>query len=282
LPRPNASDDRPAPAAAPPLPARQALLLGLLHGPTELLPISSSAHTSLVAWLAGWRYDELDAELRKGFEVALHAGTAAALLIALRDDVAAELRGLDRRRLGVLVAASTPPAICGYLLERPIERRLSRPPAIVFGLVAGSLAMTLADILGSCRRSRDDAGSLDGLLIGIAQACALLPGVSRGGATLAAARALGFEHDAANELSRHCALPVIGGAAVFKGWRLWRRRGGVGAALPVGASAAFLSTLASSAAIARIERGRSLLPYAAYRVALAAVVIRRLRQNQSR
>src|SRR5437879_2760274 len=79
----------------PALTVRQAALLGALHGPAELLPISSSAHVALVPWLAGWRYGELDAPTRKTFEVALHAGTAAALLIALRAEVAEVVGQLD-------------------------------------------------------------------------------------------------------------------------------------------------------------------------------------------
>src|SRR3954465_3801535 len=105
-----------------------ALALGVLHGPAELLPVSSSAHTTLVPWLLGWSYPELDAELRKAFEVALHAGTAAALLIGLRDEVADAARGFDRRRATLVVGSFVPPAIIGYTLERPIERRLGTPP----------------------------------------------------------------------------------------------------------------------------------------------------------
>ena len=82
------------------LPLRHAVALGALHGPAELLPISSSGHVTLVPWLAGWPYPELDPELRKAFEIALHAGTAAALLIGLRGEVAGAVRGLDRPSRG--------------------------------------------------------------------------------------------------------------------------------------------------------------------------------------
>src|SRR5579859_7541230 len=100
----------------------QALALGALQGPTELLPISSSAHTSAAAWLLGWRYDRQDAALRKSFEVALHAGGTLALLIVLRDELAQAARELDRRSLLVLAAASAPPAAAGYALRQQIER----------------------------------------------------------------------------------------------------------------------------------------------------------------
>jgi len=256
----------------PRLRLREALALGALHGPAELLPISSSGHTDLVPWLLGWEYAELDGELRKAFGVALHAGTAAALLVALRHEVADAATGFDHRRAVLLLGSFTPPAIVGYVLERPIERRLGTPRSIAVGLLAGALAMAWADAVGGSSRSREDADAADALALGVAQACALMPGVSRNGATLAAARLRGFARPDANALSRHVALPIIGGAAVLKGVRLWRRglppeagRGFAG-----GVIASFAATLAS----ARLVRDdRRLAPYAAYRVGLALVVL---------
>ena len=261
---------------------RQAIALGLLQGPTELLPISSSGHITLAPWLLEWRYRELDAELRKSFEVALHAGTAAALLVSLRDEVGEALRGLDRRRLLLVACSFAPPAIAGLALERQIERRLGTPASVAAGLLAGSAAMALADLRGRSDRHRDEAGAADGLLLGLAQACALVPGVSRNGATLAAARARGFNRTDANILSRHCALPIIVGAVVLKGSRLARRNDEFSGRLAAGAAAAFVSTLASRWLIRQVERDRSLLPYAAYRSLVALAVIRRLRQNGDR
>ena len=98
-PREAAADAPRRVSAQPRLKLSHALALGALHGPAELLPVSSSAHTTLVPWLLGWSYPDLDPELRKAFEVALHAGTAAALLVGLRDEVADAARGLDRRRI---------------------------------------------------------------------------------------------------------------------------------------------------------------------------------------
>src|SRR3954466_352760 len=200
-----------------------ALALGVLNGPAELLPVSSSAHTTLVPWLLGWSYPKLDPELGKAFEVALHAGTAAALLVGLRDEVADAARGFDRRRATLVLGSFVPPAITGYPLERPIERRLGTPPTIAAGLAAGAAAMWLADARAPRRRGRTDAGTTDALVLGLAQACALVPGVSRNGATLTAARARRFDRLAANRLSRHAALPIILGATALKGVRLARR-----------------------------------------------------------
>ncbi|MCW2966973.1 MAG: Bacitracin resistance protein BacA [Solirubrobacteraceae bacterium] len=250
----------------------EAVALGALHGPTELLPISSSAHTELVPWLLGWEYPQLDAELRKAFEVAVHAGTAAALLVALRDEVGEAARGLDRRRIVLLVGSFVPPAVIGYLLERPIEQRLGHPRPIALGLLGGAAAMAIADATGSSERTREDAGALDALALGLAQACALMPGVSRNGATLAAARLRGFARADANVLSRHVALPIIGGATLLKGWRLSRRGlpPGVARAFAGGIAAAAASTMASK----RLVRDdRALWPYALYRTALALRVL---------
>src|ERR687890_2346584 len=152
----------PAPAEGE-LRTRDAIALGLLHGPAELLPVSSSGHVAIVPWLLGWPYGELDAELRKAFEVALHAGTAAALLIGLRDEVADAARGFDRRRLTLVAGSFVPPAIVGYTLERPIERRLGTPSTIAAGLAAGAAAMGLADAVAPQRRARSDAGVVDAL-----------------------------------------------------------------------------------------------------------------------
>jgi undecaprenyl-diphosphatase len=254
-----------------------ALALGLLHGPTELLPISSSGHVTLIPWLLRRPYADIaDPEIRKAFEVALHAGTAAALLVALRDEVGEATRGLDSRRLVLLVGSFVPPAVAGYTLERPIERRLGTPPTIAVGLLLGSVAMAAADRWGPTGRERDSAGAVDAVLLGLGQACALVPGASRNGMTLAVARARGFDREDSNVLSRHVALPIIVGASLLKGTRLVRRGlpPGLAARFALGVVASFASTLASVRLIRQVERDRSLLPYAVYRAVLAGVVVR--------
>jgi undecaprenyl-diphosphatase len=258
------------------LPLREALALGLLHGPAELLPISSSGHIALVPWLAGWRYCELDAELRKAFEVALHAGTAAALLIGLRGEVGETARGLDRRRLTLLVLSFAPAGALAFLFERPIERHLGTPATTAAGLVLGALAMAAADGAPQ-ERVRESATAIDGLALGIGQACALVPGVSRNGATLTAARLRGFRRRDASVLSRHVALPIIVGATLLKGTRLARRGlpRPMAAAFGAGVGASFASTLASVRVIRAVERGRPFLPWALYRAALGGVVLHR-------
>ena len=255
-----------------PLRLPEAVALGALHGPAELLPISSSAHTELVPWLLDWDYAELDPELRKAFEVAIHAGTAAALLVALRDEVGEAVAELDVRRAVLIVGSFLPPAVVGLALERPIEERLGRPVPIAIGLLLGAAAMAAADARGSSERRREDADWRDALALGVAQACALMPGVSRNGATLTAARMRGFAREDANVLSRHVALPVIAGATALKSVRLARRGlpPGTAQGFAAGIGAAFLSTLASR----RLVRDdRALWPYAAYRSLLALRVL---------
>ena len=127
-------------------------------------------------------------------------------------------------------------------------------------------------------RGAGDAGPLDGLALGVGQAAALVPGVSRNGATLAAARWRGFTREHANLLSRTVALPVIVGATLLKGIRM-RKRGvppGFRRSLAAGTATSFVSTLLSQGLIRIVERDRALWPYAAYRVALAAVVVARM------
>ncbi|MEZ5076498.1 MAG: undecaprenyl-diphosphate phosphatase [Solirubrobacterales bacterium] len=263
------------------IPARRALALGIVQGPAELLPVSSSAHIVLVPWLAGWDWEEIDPELRKSFEVALHAGAAAALLVGQRQLIAAELRSFDARRALLLTLSFLPAAAIGYALERPIERRLGGPRATAGGLLAGAGAMLVADARPQ-RRGRGEATAVDGLVLGLAQAAALAPGVSRNGITLAAARHRGFTREQSNLLSRTIALPIIVGATALKGARLARRGTDprLRRSLALGVAASFASTLASQRLIRLVERDRALWPYAAYRGALAAVVLVKLRRGR--
>lgn len=256
------------------LPLGEAVALGAIQGPTELLPVSSSGHLVLVPSTLGWRYRDLDPDLRKSFEVALHAGGAVALLIGLRDEVAAYARSFGIDNLVNLALSFAPAALAALAFERPIERHLSEPRPVAVALIAGAVAMAAADGFPE-ERDRDQATAADALAIGFAQACALVPGVSRNGATLSAARVLHFRRPDANVISRQIALPVILGAAALKGVRLARRGlpPGVAAGMLAGAGAAFASTLASMRLIAMLERSRSLLPYAGYRAALGAIAL---------
>lgn len=263
------------------LPLRHALTLGAVQGPAELLPVSSSGHLVLVPALFDWPYAELDPELRKSFEVALHGGAAIALLIGLRHEVSQYLRDFSGHNLLTLTLSFMPAAVVASLWERQIERRLGQPVPVALALIAGGVAMALADGRPQ-ERERHETRPRDAIAIGLAQACALAPGVSRNGATLTAARWLGFKRRDANVISRQIALPVIVGASILKGGRLATRRDlpeGVGRGMLAGAGAAFGSTFLSMRLIDVLERSRSLLPYAVYRVILALIVLARLRRR---
>jgi undecaprenyl-diphosphatase len=253
--------------------ARDTVALGLLQGPAELLPISSTAHVELLGRrLAG--YAGLSPAERKELAVALHAGSAVALAVA---------RPPRRARLVLLAVATAPAALAGLALEGPIERRLSAPGAMAAGLVAGSIALVAADRRPAVRAA-GDARAADAAWLGLAQAAALAPGVSRSGAVRAGARARGFTRAAAAELAAETALPVLAGATALKAMRLVRRRPPTRALAPLAAGAltAALSTLAARALVHRAEPPA--LAWAAYRIALAGAVLsdRAVRHNGRR
>jgi undecaprenyl-diphosphatase len=256
---------------------RQAILLGLLQGPTEMAPVSSSAHTALLQRRR--QRGPSDPAFAKSFEVALHGGTACALALemgpSLRDAFARVAADAGPRapaqRLALLCLCTLPPAIGGYLFERPIERRLGGPRPIAAGLALGAVAMAGADRRGE-QRGIEQAGAADALALGLAQAAALMPGVSRRGATLSAARMRRFGRRDADELSWLAAIPVILGACALKGARL--RQGSLSReqrhALAAGAGASFLSTLASARLQAQLRLGEMpLAPFSVYRLLLA-------------
>lgn len=237
--------------------------------------MSSSGHTALLPSLLGWHgYRALDDELRKSFEVALHAGTAAALLIALRAEVASVARSLDARRIVRHVLEILPPAVAARFWERSIEQRFGGARSVAAAQLAGGAALAVADRRPAVR-VHGDAGLVDALAVGLGQATALVPGVSRNGATLTAARLRRFERRSANRLSRHAALPIIVAATGLKGARLAARGmpRGLRAPFAVGAGAAFASTIACARLIRLVDGAPSYAPFAAYRVAFGAAAL---------
>ena len=230
-------------------------------------------------WLLGWSYPGLDGELRKSFEVALHAGSALAVVLSSLPEAAGSVRTIlsDRRQATVLGLAVAPAALVGGILERPIERRLGRPRQVAVGLLAGSLAMLMTD-RSPQDRELEEATPVDGIWLGLAQASALVPGVSRSGATLAAARARGFSRRAAWQLSARVGTPVLAGATALRLTGLRRREPapGVAGVLFAGAGAALGSGLVSARLLPPSERGWPLWPFAVYRSLLGlAIELRR-------
>lgn len=206
----------------------QAFVLGVVQGATELLPISSSGHLILVPWLGEWTFLQENDSFNQTFDVALHLGTMLAVgayffrdLVAL---AAAWLRSLASRRIErddekvawVVVVATIPAALLGFALADPIAERLGEPWQIAILLAVFAAVLWVADRRPPTRRSAD-LSLKQGLAIGLAQALALMPGVSRSGITISAARLLGLDRDGAARLSFLMLVPVVLGAVVFKG-----------------------------------------------------------------
>jgi undecaprenyl-diphosphatase len=206
----------------------QALVLGVVQGATELLPISSSGHLILVPWLFDWTYLEQNDAFNQTFDVALHLGTCIAVGAYFWRDVVelvgAWLGTLRRRSISTpperlawaVVVATIPAAIVGFALEDPIAEHLGDPWQIAIFLAAFGLLLGWAD-----RRpgpdGLDDVTPRRGLWVGLAQCLALMPGVSRSGITITASRFLGLDRDASARFSFLLLLPITLGAVLFKG-----------------------------------------------------------------
>jgi undecaprenyl-diphosphatase len=205
----------------------QAIVLGITQGLTEFAPVSSSGHLILVPWLFGWTIVNNEA-LNKTFDVALHMGTLIGALIYFRSDVALYLtawvrsirqravRTADERLAWLLVLATIPGAIAGALFESVIEDKLGQPWLIAVFLAVGGIVLYFVDTRCRSDRVLADLRTKDAAIIGIAQAVALQPGVSRSGITITAARALGVERASAARFSFLLSLPIIAGAGLFK------------------------------------------------------------------
>jgi undecaprenyl-diphosphatase len=254
----------------------QAIVLGALQGLGEFLPISSSGHLIAVPWLLGWKEHSLS------FDVALHLGTLAAVLYAFAGDWwrmgTSALTGLRRGRpcaepggrlLGLLALASIPGAVAGKLLDDWAETAF-RSPAIVAGAMAlMGLVLLIADRRQGTRQTGDVSLGI-ALLIGTAQAIALVPGVSRSGVTISAALILGLRRDQAARFSILLATPITLGAALLKVPHLLHGEQ-VQLAL-VGMAAAAVVGWLSIFVLLQYVRTRNYQPFVWYRFAFAAWV----------
>jgi undecaprenyl-diphosphatase len=205
----------------------QALLLGVVQGLTEFLPISSSGHLILVPWLLDFHYLEQHPEFNKAFDVALHAGTLAAVVIYFRHELRAYARGFlhtlrvrrvkteDERMAWLIAVATVPAAAIGAIGESTIEDKLGQPWQIAILLAVFGLLLGLADRLPE-RREMSGLGWRGALTIGFAQAVALAPGTSRSGITITAGRALGLTRRAAARFSFLLLAPITFGAVAYE------------------------------------------------------------------
>ncbi len=266
----------------------QALVLGIVQGATELLPISSSGHLILVPWLAGWTYLEEHPDFNKTFDVALHLGTLVAVILYFWGDVVrlvrAWLRSIGRRsiknedeRVAWYVAVATvPAAIAGAAGEDFIEKKLGDPWQIALLLAVFAVVLWLADRVPA-RRTIDQIGWKGALAIGLAQCLALMPGVSRSGITITAGRFLRLDRDRAARLSFLLLIPIVFGASVLKGVKDIALGGG----LPPGSAGPFIVGMLAAAVVGLVAiwallgyvRRHTYSLFVLYRLAIAAAIL---------
>lgn len=269
------------------MPILHAIVLGLVQGLSEFLPISSSGHLILVPWLFGWDDFQGDESVKKAFDVALHIGTLIAVVGYFRRDLVVYIREgvrlvVQRRRpttvdgkiAWLLVLATVPAALVGAVFEDQIDEQLGEPWIIAVSLIVFGLVLWWADRLAGHRKV-EQFSARDALVVGAAQALALNPGTSRSGITITAARRIGFDRDAAARLSFLMSLPVIAGAVVLKVGKL------IVDGIPDGLVAPMLVGIATSAVSGwfavwgtmRLIRTRSFTPFVVYRVLAGAFVL---------
>lgn len=266
----------------------QSIVLGILQGLTEFLPISSSAHLILVPWLLGWRPMGLT------FDVALHAGTLLAVVVYFRRDLVELVRGflawLKRRihrrtqgeetqvspslALAILVGTLPAAAVAGLAGEQ-IEYYLRSPIVTVFTLTSFGLLLWLADRRGRHLRSIADISVIDGLIVGAAQTLALIPGVSRSGVTISAALFLGLRRPDSARFSFLLGTPVIILAALKGAYDVWRETDPGFSATPfiLGIMVSFLSGFLCIKYFLRFLQSRTYAAFVVYRWLLACCIL---------
>jgi len=265
----------------------QAIILGVIQGLTEFLPISSSGHLILVPWLFDWPIFH-DLALNKTFDVALHFGTFLGVALYFRREIGRLIQGWVRsiaqrtlrgniyRKLSWLVLISTiPGAVAGVLFEHVIEETLGAPLLIGILLVAVGMVLAVAEWVSAQRRDLAAVTWADAIIIGLAQAVALAPGTSRSGITIAVGLFGNMTRETAARYSFLISIPIIGGAAAARGLDL------VKFGLPAGMAGPFVfGTLAAAASgylvikffLSYLQR-HTLYPFVAYRVAIGLLVI---------
>jgi undecaprenyl-diphosphatase len=267
----------------------QAVVLGIVQGLTEFLPVSSSAHLILVREVLGWRLLD-DPHWNLIFDVAAHTGTFAALVTYFRSDIGRLLSAflvslragigdvLERRLAWILLIGTVPAGLAGWLGEEVIESFFRQTPRLVaLLLVAFGLILWAADRLGRKARELGTVAWLDGILVGFAQALALAPGVSRSGVTMTVGLARGMTREAAARFSFLLSILSVGGAAAFGLKDVMENVG----ALPPGslpslalgfASAAISGYLCVKYFLRYLQR-HALAPFVVYRVALGVFLM---------
>jgi undecaprenyl-diphosphatase len=265
----------------------QALVLGIVQGLTELLPISSSGHLILVPWLADWHYLEKHEDFNKTFDVALHLGTLVAVVAYFWGDVvryvSAWFRSIAHRRIDrederiawYIAAATIPAAIAGALGEDTIENHLGEPWQIAILLAVFGVLLWFADRRPQSRELGDLRFGT-GFAIGISQVLALMPGVSRSGITITAGRFARLDRDAAARFAFLLLIPIVFGAVLYKGVKHVLLE-----SLPAGSTGPFVVGTIAAAAVGLVAidlllgyvRRHDYSPFVLYRLAAAAAIL---------
>ena len=249
------------------------VVVAVVQGLTEFLPVSSSAHLILIPALTGWP------DQGQAIDVAAHVGSLGAVLVYFRRDIGELIGALAslfggrahrRRRLLLLLLVATLPAVAaGAAIAALAGAALRSPEVIAWTMTLGALLLYAADRLGGVTRGIDDLGWRQALAIGLAQVLALVPGTSRAGITMTAGRALGLARDEAARFSMLMAIPVIAGAGLLEGAKLAASGdSALGAAALLAALLAFVTALAAIAVLMRWLRGASFTPLVIYRLSL--------------
>ncbi len=273
-----------------------AIVLGIVQGLTEFLPVSSSGHLVIVPWLFGWNDFETMSTARaiataRAFDTALHLGTLVAVLIYLRKDLIVYIShgaqlifnrkqpaSQAGRRAWLLVLSAVPAGIVGAAFEDKITEKLGSPALISVSLIIFGVVLIWADRQATAKnysQTVDTFTMRNALLIGAAQVLALNPGTSRSGITITAARLSGYSRDAAARLSFLMSVPIISGAVIFKLAKLVRDGIPDGLLIPmiVGIFVAGISGWLAMWSMIRLVRTKTFAPYVVYRCLIGAGVL---------
>jgi len=252
----------------------QAIIFGLVQGLGEFLPISSSAHLVLLPWLFGWTDPGLT------FDIALHIGTLIAVIIYFWKDWLqlfikgfTDTKSTDGRMFWYLVAATIPGAIIGYLLENIAETVFRSPILIAVMLIIMGIILYRADQKSPKKTEMNDISFKTAMLIGISQAMAIIPGVSRSGVTMTTGLLTGLTREASARFSFLLSTPIIFGAAAIKLPEIMSNPSMITTDFIVGMIVSFISGLASIGFLLRYIQTKNFLPFSIYRFILGALVI---------
>ena len=258
----------------------QAIIYGIVQGLTEFLPVSSTAHLILLPWVAGWPDPGLS------FDVALHLGTLIALLIYFRADWIALIssalgiiRGRpqapDARMAMQIVVATIPGAIAGALFEHKVEDALRAPQVIALMLIALALVLVVAEWMGRRKKSLDEISWGDAITVGVAQAFAIIPGVSRSGVTITAGLFRGMKRDTAARFSFYLSTPIIAGAVAKRSLEILKAGATIEQLTPfiIGILASGIVGYLAIAFLMRYLQTRTTYVFVYYRIALGIAVL---------